>query len=117
MRFRARAPRAEAYDLQLEARRLTPPHHGRTMVAVSDISPPAAVARAREDALVYAAFSADYMANLVEPRARFTPEARALPLTRRGALLAVSRAPPALSISHAPPQPQAPDSEEGPHHG
>src|SRR5438105_1766214 len=51
---------------------------------------------------VYEAFSSDSIANLVEQRARFTPEASALHLTRRGALLDVSLAPPDLSIYYAP---------------
>jgi hypothetical protein len=117
MRFLALSPRAEAYYLQLEARRLNPHHHVRKIVALSDIYTPEAVARAMEDAFVYEAFSSDYIANLVEQRARFTPEASALHLTRRGDLLDVSLAPPDLSIYHASPQPQAPDSEEGHHHG
>ena len=98
MRFLALSPRAEAYYLQLEARRLTPHHHVRNIVALSDVYTPEAVARAREDAFVYEACSSDYMANLVEQRARGIPEASALHLTRRGDLLDVSLAPPALSI-------------------
>ena len=54
-----------------------------------------------EDAFVYEAFSSEYIANLVEQRARFTPEASALHLTRRGDLLDVSLAPPDLSIYQA----------------
>ena len=69
------------------------------------------------DAFVYEAFSSDYIANLVEQRARFTPEASALHLTRRGDLLDVSLAPPDLSIYHVNPQPLSPDTEEGHHHG
>jgi transposase len=117
MRFLALSPRAEAYYLQLEARRLNPHHHVRKIVALSDIYTPEAVARAMEDALVYEAFSSDYIANLVEQRARFTPEASALHLTRRGDLLDVSLAPPDLSIYRAIIQPQAPNPEEGHHHG
>ena len=117
MRFLALSPRAEAYYLQLEARRLNPHHHVRKIVALSDIYTPEAVARAMEDAFVYEAFSSDYIANLVEQRARFTPEASALHLTRRGDLLDVSLAPPDLSIYHVNPQPLSPDTEEGHHHG
>jgi hypothetical protein len=68
------------------------------MVALSDIYTPEVVSRAMEAALVYAAFSSEDIANLVEQRARVTPEASALHLTRRGDLLDVSLAPPALSI-------------------
>jgi len=117
MRFLALSPRAEAYYLQLEARRLNPHHHVRKIVALSDIYTPEAVSRAMEDAFVYEAFSSDYIANLVEQRARFTPEASALHLTRRGDLLDVSLAPPDLSIYHVNPQPLSPDGEEGHHHG
>ena len=117
MRFLALSPRAEAYYLQLEARRLNPHHHVRKIVALSDIYTPEAVARAMEDAFVYEAFSSEYLANLVEQRARCTPEASALHLTRRGDLLDVSLAPPDLSIYHAHTQPSAHDTEEAPHHG
>jgi hypothetical protein len=117
MRFLALSPRAEAYYLQLEARRLNPHHHVRKIVALSDIYAPEAVSRAMEDAFVYEAFSSDYIANLLEQRARFTPEASALHLTRREDLLDVSLAPPDLSIYHATPQPVSHDTEEGQHHG
>ena len=117
MRFLALSPQAEAYYLQLEARRLTPHHHVRKIVALSDIYAPEAVSRAMEDAFVYEAFSSEYIANLLEQRARFTPEASALHLTRRGDLLDISLAPPDLSIYHANPQPGAHDTEEGAHHG
>lgn len=117
MRFLALSPRAEAYYLKLEERRLNPHHHVRKIVALSDIYAPEAVARAMEDAFVYEAFSSEYIANLVEQRTRFTPEASALHLTRRGDLLDVSLAPPDLSIYHPHPQPGAHDTEEGPHHG
>src|SRR5437660_7739506 len=117
MRFLALSPRAEAYYLTLEERRLNPHHHVRKIVALSDIYSPEAVARALEDAFVYEAFSSDYIANLVEQRARFTPEASALHLTRRSDLLDVSLAPPDLSIYHATPQPPSPDTVEERHHG
>ena len=117
MRFLALSPRAEAYYRKLEERRLNPHHHVRKIVALSDIYAPEAVSRAMEDAFVYEAFSSEYIANLVEQRARFTPEASALHLTRRGDLLDVSLAPPDLSIYHAHPQPGSHDTEEEPHHG
>jgi hypothetical protein len=117
MRFLALSPRAEAYDLKLEERRLNPHHHVRKIVALSDIYALEAVSRAREDAFVYEAFSAEYIANLLEQRARCTPEASALHLTRRGDLLDVSLAPPDLSIYHAHSQPGSHDPEEGLYHG
>jgi hypothetical protein len=56
--------------------------------------------------LHYQAFASDYIANLLEQRARFTPEASALPLTRREDLLEIRRQAPDLSIYQAPPKSQ-----------
>jgi len=58
-RFRARAPRAEAYDLTRAERRLNPHHPVRTIVALRDIYDPQAVARALADACAYEAFSSE----------------------------------------------------------
>jgi hypothetical protein len=112
MRFLALSPRAEAYYRTLEKRRLNPHHHVRKIVALSDIYSPQAVARAMDDAFVYEAFSSDYIANLVEQRARFTPEASALHLTRRADLLELRFAQPDLSIYHTSPHQESPDTEE-----
>jgi hypothetical protein len=101
MRFLALSPRAEAYYLKLEQRRLNPHHHVRKIVALSDIYGQEAVARAMEDAFAYEAFASDYIANLLEQRARFIPEASALHLTRREDLLEVRLQPPDLSIYQA----------------
>src|SRR5919202_182414 len=98
MRFLALSPRAEAYDLKLEERRLHPHHHVRKIVAWSDISSPEAVARALEDALVYEASPSKFTATLWEQRAGSPPEASARHLPRREALLDVSLEPPDLSI-------------------
>ena len=89
----------------------------RKIVALSDIYDPASVARAMEDALVYEAFSSEYIANLLEQRARFTPEASALHLTRREDLLEVSLAHPDLSMYQANPRIESHDTEEGQHYG
>ena len=108
-RFLALSPRAEAYYLKLEERRMNPHHHVRKIVALSDIYDPQAVARAMEDAFVYEAFSSEYIANLLEQRARFTPEASVLHLTRREDLLEVRLEQPDLSIYSATPQSQPTD--------
>ncbi len=110
MRFLALSPRAEAYYLKLEERRLNPHHHVRKIVALSDIYDPESVARALEDAFVYEAFSSEYIANLLEQRARFTPEASALHLTRREDLLDVSLEQPDLSIYQATLHPEQHDT-------
>ena len=116
MRFLALSPRAEAYYLKLEERRLNPHHHVRKIVALSDIYAPEAVARAMEDALVYEAFSSEYIANLVEQRARFTRGERSPSHPPRRSPGRQPR-PPDLSIYHAHPQPGAHDTEEEPRHG
>jgi transposase len=114
-RFLTLSPQAEAYYRKLEERCLNPHHHVRKIVALSDIYAPEAVARAMEDAFNYEAFSSDYIANLLEQRARFTPEASALHLTRRADLLEVQLAQPDLSIYHATPQ-TTPHNPEEPGH-
>jgi hypothetical protein len=58
-------------------------------VALSDIYGVAAVARAMEDAFTFQAFSCEYIANLLESRARPLPEPSALHLTRRQDLLEI----------------------------
>jgi hypothetical protein len=82
----------------------------RKIVALSDLYDPQTVARAIEDAFTYEAFSSEYIANLLEQRARFTPEASALHLTRRADLLEVSLAPPDLSLYQATPYPEPPNT-------
>ena len=104
MRFLALSPQAEAYYRELEQRRLGPHHHVRKIVALSDIYGTEAVARAMQDAFVYQAFSSEYIANLLEQRGRFTPEASALHLTRREDLLEVRLEQPDLSIYQTDPQ-------------
>jgi len=98
MRFLALSPQAEFYYRQLEQRRLNPHHHVRKIVALSDIYGQQAVARAMADAVEYQAFAADYIANLLEQRARVTPEASPLHLTRREDLLEIHRQPTGLSL-------------------
>lgn len=103
MRFLALSPQAELYYRQLEQRRLNPHHHVRKIVALSDIYGHQAVARAMADALEYGAFAADYIANLLEQRARFTPQESPLHLTRREDLLDLHLQPPDLSVYQAAP--------------
>jgi transposase len=112
MRFLALSPQAEPYYRQLEQRRLNPHHHVRKIVALSDIYSPDAVARALADALEYGAFAADYIANLLEQRARFTPQQSPLHLTRREDLLELHLQPPDLSLYQETPTPPHPLVEE-----
>jgi transposase len=110
MRFLTLSPEAETYYLKLQERHLNAPHHVRKIVALSDIYGPDAVARALGDALHYEAFASDYIANLLEQRAHFTPEASALHLTRREDLLEIRLQAPDLSIYQDPPEPETPQA-------
>jgi hypothetical protein len=74
------------------------------------------VARALADVLEYGAFAADYIANLLEQRARFTPQESPLHLTRREDLLELQLQPPDLSLYQvSPPTLDHPDQGETTH--
>ena len=97
-RFLALCPQAEAYYLALGERRLNPAHHVQKIVALSEIYGVEAVTRALEDAFTFQAFSCEYIANLLESRARLRPEPAALQLTRRQDLLELDMPEPDLAI-------------------
>jgi hypothetical protein len=97
-RFLALSPQAAEYYRQLEARRTVPRHHVQKIVALSDIYGPEKVGRALEDAFHYAAFSAEYIANILEQRERKLPEPGALHLTRQLDLLELELPEPDLSV-------------------
>jgi transposase len=96
-RFLALSPCAEAYYQALAQRRLNPRHHVQKIVALSEIYGTEAVARAMEDAFAFQAFSCEYIANVLESRARLRPEPGALHLTRRQDLLELDLPEPDLS--------------------
>jgi len=98
MRFLALSARAHDYFLELGKRRLNPRHHLRKIVALSEIYGSEPVARAMEDAFVFQAFSCEYIANLLEQRARLRVEPGALHLTRREDLLEIEVEQPDLTI-------------------
>jgi len=97
LRFLSLSPKAQAYSDGLEQRRTNARHHLRKIVALSDIYGTEPVARAIEDALAFHAFSCEYIANLLEMRARERPAASPLHLTRRQDLLEIDIDPPDLS--------------------
>jgi hypothetical protein len=97
LRFLSLSPKAQTYYDGLEQRRANARHHLRKIVALSDIYGTEPVARAIEDALVFHAFSCEYIANLLEMRARERPAASPLHLTRRQDLLEIDIDPPDLS--------------------
>lgn len=96
--FYALSPQAEAYHQQLAARRLNPRAHLARIMALSETYGTDKVARALEDSFELAAFSSDYIANLLEQRARFTPAPGPLHLTRRADLLELELSPPDLAL-------------------
>ena len=97
LRFLNLSPQAQAYYDGLQQRRANARHHLRKIVALSDIYGTEPVSRAIADALVFQAFSCEYIANLLEMRARERPAASPLHLTRRQDLLEIDIAPPDLS--------------------
>lgn len=101
MRFLALAPKAQAYYQGLEQRRLNPRHQVAKILALSDIYGIEATAQAIEDAIAFEAFHCDYIANLLESRARLLPQPSALHLTRRQDLLDLELDPPDLSLYEA----------------
>lgn len=90
--------RAEEFIAGLQSRRLNAPVHIRKIVALAEIYGGDELARAIDDALEYHAFSSEYIANILEQRARKLPEPGALHLTRREDLLDLELPEPDLSI-------------------
>ena len=97
-RFLALSPCAERYYQQLELRRLHARHHVHKIIALSEIYGTEPTARALDDACAFDAFSCEYVANLLESRARALPEPAALHLTRRSDLLELELEQPDLGL-------------------
>ena len=97
MQFLALSPDAAAYYEGLEQRRFNARQHVRKILALAEIYPADAVARAISDGLAFEAFSAEYITNILEARARALPEPGPLQLTRRHDLLDIDIAPPDLN--------------------
>jgi transposase len=89
MQFLSLSRHAQVYHEGLEQRRVNPRHHLRKIVALSEIYGVDAVDRALQDGIAFAAYSCEYIANILEMRARETPAAGALHLTRRQDLLEI----------------------------
>ena len=96
--FLALSPRAHAYREGLEAKRVNARVHLRKILALAEIYGKDEVARALDDGLELQAFSAEYIANILGARRRFSPEPAALQLTRRADLLELELPEPDLSI-------------------
>jgi len=97
-RFLKLHPRAYEYYEQLHAKRLNTKHHVQKIVALSEIYGDDAVCRAITDGFTFHAFSSEYIANILEARARLLPEPGALHLTRSQDLLELDIAEPDLSL-------------------
>jgi len=97
-RFLMLSPRAEEYYQMLANRRMNPRHHVRKIVALSEIYGKDAVTRAMEDAFTFQAFSCEYIANILEQRARIIQKPGALQLTRREDLLDIEIQQPDMTL-------------------
>ncbi len=97
-RFLSLSRHAQAYYEGIEQRRVNPRHHLRKIVALSETYGVDAVDRAIQDGIAFAAYSCEYIANILEMRTRETVEPGALSLTRRQDLLDIEIDPPNLSL-------------------
>ena len=97
-RFLALSPYSLDYYQELDKRHLNSGHHVRKIVALAEIHGEDAVACAIADAMKLHAVGSDYIANILESRARKLPEPGALHLTRRTDLLDLTVEAPDLSI-------------------
>ena len=107
-RFFALSPQAETYYRHLAERKLSWRLHLRKIVALADVYGAEKVARALADALVYQAFSSEYIANILEQRDRRLPDPGPLHLTRQQDLLDLQMPDPDLSIYETPDTPTHP---------
>jgi transposase len=98
MRFLSLSPKAQAYYEGLAQRRTNAQHHVRKIVALSEIYGTDLVARAIEDGIAFHAYSAEYITNILEMRARQCPSPGALMLTRSQDLLDLEIEQPDLSL-------------------
>jgi len=98
LRFLALSPDAQAYYDGLEQKRLNARHHVRKILALAEVYPADSIARAIADGLAFEAFSAEYIANILESRARALPEPGPLQLTRGIDLLDIDIPPPDLTV-------------------
>jgi transposase len=98
LHFLALTPQAAQYHQGLVERCLHWRNHVAKINALAEIYGKDDTARAIEDALKFGAFSSEYIANLMQARARKLPEASALQLTRRQDLLDLELDEPDLSL-------------------
>lgn len=97
-RFLSISHRSLDYYRELDKRHLNARQHVRKIMALVEIHDENAVANAIADAMELHAIGSDYIANILESRARKLPEAGALHLTRSADLLDIAIEAPDLSI-------------------
>ena len=98
MNFLALSPHAPAFYDGLQHKQPNTRHHLRRILALAEIYPQAEMDRAIQDGLAFHAFSADYLTNILEMRARALPEPGPLHLTRHQDLLEIDISPPDLTL-------------------
>jgi hypothetical protein len=96
--FLALTQNAPRYYEGLVARRFNARAHVRKILALAEIYGKPDTVRAIDDALVFNAFSSEYIAHLLESRARCKPQASPLSLMRSVDLLELELPEPDLSI-------------------
>jgi len=111
-RFLSLCPQAPEYYEQLQQRRLNARHHVQKILALVEIYGLEKVTRAIQDAHEYQAYSCEYIANIIEQRARKLPEPGALHLTRSADLLDLELPEPDLSVYDPKPDSETPPSHE-----
>jgi transposase len=97
-RFLSLCPEAPHYYEQLQQRRLNARHHVQKILALLEIYDTDKVIGALQDAHEHHAYSCEYIANILEQRARPLPEPGALHLTRASDLLELDLPQPDLSV-------------------
>lgn len=97
-RFLSLCPQAPDYYAQLQQRRLNARHHVQKILALLEIYGADKTIRALQDAQEHQAYSCEYVANILEQRARALPEPGALHLTRASDLLELDLPQPDLSV-------------------
>ena len=116
-RFLSLCPQAPEYYEQLRQRRLNARHHVQKILALLEIYGTDKVTRALQDAHHHQAYSCEYIANILEQRARPLPEPGALHLTRASDLLELDLPEPDLSIYQRITElPNSNNPLPGPHH-
>lgn len=97
-RFLCLCPQAPDYYAQLQQRRLNGRHHVQKILALLEVYGADKVIRALQDPQEHQAYSCEYIANILEQRARVLPEPGALHLTRASDLLELDLPQPDLSV-------------------